>query len=208
MPDDVLARKRSRALGAYDTQTLFESARTAQGFLPIPVPSELLRRVVELAQWGPTSNNSLPMRVIFATSPEAKAQLAPALSEGNLAKMLAAPVTAIVAADMAFYEHFPARFTSAESFRKRYSVEGGADAARTFATQNATLQGAYLMLAARACGLDVGPMGGFDRTIVDRDFFDGTSLASLWLCNIGYADDSAARPRGPRLTADEVASFR
>ena len=207
MPD-VLARKRSRALGSYDTQTIFEAARTAQGFLPIPVSRDLLQRVVELAQWGPTSNNALPMRVIFVTSPEAKAQLAPALSEGNLAKTIAAPATAIIAADMLFYEHLPARFTTAESFRKRYGGDGGADAARSFATQNATLQGAYLMLAARAVGLDVGPMGGFDRTIVDREFFAGTSLASLWLCNIGYADDTAARPRGPRLTAGEVASFR
>ena len=208
MRDDVLARKRSRALAAYDMHTLFESARTAQGFLPIPVPRDLLQRVVELAQWGPTANNSLPMRVIFATSPEAKAQLAPALSEGNLAKTLAAPATAIVAVDVAFYEHFPERFSSADSFRKRYSGEGGADVARAFATQNATLQGAYLMLAARAVGLDVGPMGGFDRTIVDREFLGGTTLASLWLCNIGYADDRAARPRGPRLMVDEVASFR
>ena len=208
MRDDVLARKRSRALAAYDVQTLFETARTAQGFLPIPVSRDLLQRVVELAQWGPTSNNSLPMRVIFITSPEAKTRLAPALSEGNLAKTLAAPATAIVAADMAFYEHLPERFSSAQSFRKRYSGEGGAEAARAFATQNATLQGAYLMLAARAVGLDVGPMGGFDRTIVDRDFLGGTTLASLWLCNIGYADDRAARPRGPRLTVDEVASFR
>lgn len=208
MLDDLFTRKRLRALAPYDTQTLFEEARTAQGFLPIPVPRALLQRVVELAQWGPTSNNSLPMRVVFVTSPEAKAQLAPALSEGNLAKTLAAPATAIVAADMAFYEHLPDRFTSAESFRKRYAGDGGVDAARSFATQNATLQGAYLMLAARALGLDVGPMGGFDRTIVDREFLGGTSLASLWLCNIGYADDSVLRARGPRLTADEVANFR
>lgn len=207
MQDEIVKRKRSRALGSYDRQTLFEDARTAQAFLAEPVPRALLERVVELAQWGPTSNNSLPMRVVFVTSPEAKARLAPALSEGNLAKTLAAPATAIIAVDVAFYEHLPARFTTADAFRRRYAGPGGPDAVRTFATQNATLQGAYLMLAARSVGLDVGPMGGFDKAIVDREFFNETSFASLWLCNIGYADDSVARPRGPRLTVAEVATF-
>lgn len=147
------------------------------------------------------------MRVVFLTTPEAKARLQPALSEGNVAKTLAAPATAIVAVDLAFYEHFPERFEGAARFRERYAGAAGAELARPFATLNATLQGAYLMLAARALGLDVGPMGGFDKALVDREFFTGSTLASLWLCNVGYAETNAERPRGPRLTVAEIATF-
>lgn len=175
--------------------------------MPIPVPRALLERVVDVARWGPTSNNALPMRVVFVTSPEAKARLRPALSEGNVEKTMAAPATAIVAADLAFYDHLPAHFAAAARMRERYAGPGGAEAARPFAIQNATLQGAYLMLAARALGLDVGPMGGFDRALVDREFFAGTSLASQFLCNLGYADDAATRARAPRLTVEEIATF-
>jgi len=187
----IVERKNSRALDTYGLQTLFESARTAQGFLPALVPRTLLERIVELAECGPTSNNSLPMRVVFVTTREAKARLAPALSEGNVTKTLAAPATAIIAVDLAFYAHLPERFASAARMRERFASaarmrerfagEAGATAARSLATQNATLQGAYLMLAARAVGLDVGPMGGFDTSIVDREFFTGTTYASLWL---------------------------
>jgi len=203
----TVERKNSRALDTYGLQTLFESARTAQGFLPALVPRALLERIVELAECGPTSNNSLPMRVVFVTTREAKARLAPALSEGNVTKTLAAPATAIIAVDLAFYAHLPERFASAARMRERFAGEAGATAARSLATQNATLQGAYLMLAARAVGLDVGPMGGFDTSIVDREFFTGTTYASLWLCNIGYADDTVTRARSPRMTVDEIATF-
>ncbi|GAC1397898.1 MAG: malonic semialdehyde reductase [Vulcanimicrobiaceae bacterium] len=203
-----MARKQTRSLDAFALQTLFEDARSAQGFMPEPVSRDLLARIVALAECGPTSNNTLPMRVIFVTTPEGKARLRPALSDGNVTKTLAAPATAIVAADLAFYDRLPERFASSPTLRERYAGEGGAEAARPFAIQNATLQGAYLMLAARALGLDVGPMGGFDRELVDRTFFAGTTHVSLWLCNIGYADDGVARPRGPRLTVDEVATFQ
>ncbi len=197
----------ARALDTYGLRALFEDARTAQGFLATPVPHALLERIVELAQCGPTSNNSLPMRVVFVTSPEAKARLRPALSAGNVDKTLAAPTTAIVAADLAFYDHFPERFAAAARFRERYADATGAERARPLAMQNATLQGAYLMIAARALGLDVGPMGGFDKALVDREFFADSTFASLWLCNIGYADDAATTPRASRFTAGEIATF-
>ncbi|GAC1543032.1 MAG: malonic semialdehyde reductase [Vulcanimicrobiaceae bacterium] len=171
------------------------------------MPRDLLERLVELAELGPTSNNALPMRVVFAHSPAAKERLRPALSAGNVAKTMGAPVTAIVAADVAFHLHRPERFADAARFRERYGGPDGAAAARAFATTNATLQGAYLMLAARALGLDAGPMGGFDRALVDAAFFAGTTFEALWLCNFGYADASAERPRASRLTVAEVATF-
>jgi 3-hydroxypropanoate dehydrogenase len=149
-------RKGSRTIGDAALRTLFTEARTAQGFLDVPVARELLERIVELAELGPTSNNSLPLHVTFVESPEAKERLRPALSEGNVEKTMRAPVTAILAADVAFHLHRPERFPDAARFRERYGGEGGSAAARALATTNATLQGAYLMLAARALGLDVG----------------------------------------------------
>ncbi len=200
-------RKGSRTIGDAALRTLFTEARTAQGFLDVPVARELLERIVELAELGPTSNNSLPLHVTFVESPEAKERLRPALSEGNVEKTMRAPVTAILAADVAFHLHRPERFPDAARFRERYGGEGGSAAVRALATTNATLQGAYLMLAARALGLDVGPMGGFERSAVDAAFFAGTTYESLWLCNLGYADPSQKRPRGPRLTVPEIATF-
>lgn len=167
----------------------------------------MLERIVDLAELGPTSNNTLPLRVVFVESPEGKRQLAPALSAGNVAKTMAAPVTAILAADVAFHRGRPERFADAERLRERYAGADGALAARALAITNATIQGAYVMLAARALGLDIGPMGGFDRAVVDAAFFSGSALESLWLCNLGYADLAAQRPRGPRLTFAEIARF-
>lgn len=205
--NELVERKRARVLDDAALRTLFIDARTAQGFLDAPVPRALLERIVELAECGPTSSNSLPMRVVFVESTAAKERLRPALSEGNVAKTMQAPVTVIFAADVAFYRSRPERFPDASRVRERYAGDDGPAAARTLASSNATLQGAYLMLAARALGLDVGPMGGFDRAKVDATFFAGTSVESLWLCNIGYADPAAERPRGPRLTLAEIATF-
>lgn len=173
----------------------------------MPLPRALLERVVELAELGPTSSNTLPMRLFFIESSEAKERLRPALSAGNVEKTMRAPVTAIVAADVAFHLTRPERFPDAARMRERYGVEDGPAAARALAISNATMQGAYLMLAARGLGLDVGPMGGFDRALVDAEFFAGTTLESLWLCNLGYADPAAQRPRAPRLTVAEIATF-
>lgn len=204
---DLVRAKRERAVDERALRTLFTEARTAQGFLRASLPRELLERIVELAECGPTSNNSLPMHVTFVASPEAKERLRPALSPGNVEKTMRAPVTAIIAADVAYHLHRPARFADAEKFRERHPGEDGVAAARAFATMNATLSGAYLMLAARALGLDAGPMGGFDRALVDESFFVGTSFESLWLCNLGYGDPLVERPRGPRRAVGEVAAF-
>lgn len=163
--------------------------------------------MVELAELGPTSNNSLPMRLVFIESAVSKERLRPALSAGNVEKTMFAPITAIVAADVAFHLSRPERFPDAARFRERYAGDGGPADARALAISNATLQGAYLMLAARGLGLDVGPMGGFDRSLVDAEFFAGTTLQSLWLCNFGYGDPAAERPRGPRRTVAEIARF-
>ena len=205
--NDLVAHKRARQLDERALRTLFTDARTAQGFLDAPVPRELLERLIELAEFGPTSNNSLPMHVAFVVSVEAKERLRPALSAGNVEKTMRAPVTAIVCADVAYHLNRPMRFPDAARFRDRHSGDDGGSAARAFATMNATLQGAYVMLAARALGLDAGPMGGFDRALVDAAFFKGTTYESLWLCNLGYGDPTYEKPRGPRLAVAEAATF-
>lgn len=204
---DSAARGQRRAIDDVALATMFTQARTAQAFLDTPVPRALLERTVELAEWGPTSNNSLPLHVVFVVSPEGKERMRPALSAGNVSKSMQAPVTAILAVDVAFHLNRPERFPDAARFRERYGGDDGPAAARPFATLNATLQGAYFMLAARAVGLDVGPMGGFDRSLIDVAFFAGTTFESLWLCNLGYADTTAERPRGPRRTPAEIATF-
>lgn len=199
----ILARKRARALDAFSLATLFEGARTATGFLPIAVPRELLAEIVRIAQFAPTSNNSQPMRLVFVESAKAKARLRPALSPGNVAKMLSAPVTAIVAVDTRFHEHFERLAGSAKPVDTPERIAQ----MRGVGTTSATLQGAYVMLAARALGLDVGPMGGFDRAAVDAEFFAEGRFASLFLANLGYADESVRRERKPRLTFEEIATF-
>ena len=159
--------------------------------------ASLLRRMYEIAKMGPTSMNQQPMRVIFARSKEAKDRLEPCLFEANRPKMRSAPVTAIVAYDLNFWEElprlFPANPDAGDIFRNN------ATAAQANAFRNGTLQGAYLLLAARAVGLDVGAMSGFDNAKVDEEFFHGTSLRSNFLVNIGYADTSRIFRRLPRL---------
>ncbi len=204
-PSDV-AEKASRALDERALRTLFLEARTANGFHPTPVPHALLEQIVTLAELGPTAANALPLRVVFVESAEGKARLLPALHAGNVDKTAAAPVTAIVAADLQFYEHLPRLFPH-NDFRPMFAGEENAQRAREFATMNATLQGAYLMLAARALGLDAGPMGGFDKAKVDAEFFPDGTLNSLWLVNIGYGDDTKLFDRNPRLTFEEIARF-
>lgn len=181
---------------------LFRAARTHNGWKPEPVSDELLRRVWELARMGPTGGNSGPARVLFVRSPEAKALLKPALSPGNVEKTMAAPVTAVFAYDLAFYEKLPKLFPHnpkmAESFAKDPA------AAEAAAKLNGTLGAAYFILAARALGLDCGPMGGFDRAKVDEAFFAGTSWRSNFLCNLGHGDPSKLHPRNPRLDFEEA----
>lgn len=181
---------------------LFRTARTYNAFLPKEVTDEQLHALYELAKFGPTSANSSPMRLVFVKSAEAKEKLKPFLSEGNRAKTMAAPVTAIVATDHAFYENLPKLFPHADA---RSWFVGNQPMIDTTAFRNATLQGAYVIMAARALGLDCGPMSGFDNAGVDQAFFAGTTVKSNFLINIGYGDSSRDLfPRSPRLAFDEV----
>jgi 3-hydroxypropanoate dehydrogenase len=184
---------------------LFREARTFNAWLPKDVSDAQLHQLYELVKFGPTSANSSPMRVVFVKSKEARAKLAPLLSEGNRAKSLAAPVTAIIANDHAFYEKLPQLFPHADA---KSWFEGNQPLIDTTAFRNATLQGAYVILAARALGLDCGPMSGYDQAGVDAAFFAGTTVKSNFLINIGYGDASRDLfPRSPRLSFDEACTI-
>lgn len=183
---------------------LFTEARTHNGFDDRPVPEALLHQAIDLAKMGPTSANCSPMRVVLVRTPEGKERLRAALAPGNLDKTMKAPVTAIIATDYAFYEKLPFLFPHADA--KSWFVGNEALIDGT-AFRNGTLQGAYLILALRAVGLDCGPMSGFDQAKVDAEFFAGTSVRSNFLCNIGYGDPSKLFPRSPRFSFDEIATF-
>ena len=175
---------------------LFEDARTHQAWTARPVPDDLLVELYERLRWAPTSINSNPGRFVFVKSSEAKQRLAAHLMPMNLDKTLAAPVCAIVAKDIRFYDLMPQLFPGRP-------VSGGVEAnpalADTTATRNATLQGAYLILAARSLGLDCGPMSGFNQATLDADFFPDGRWKSDFLVNLGYGDSQGLRPRNPRL---------
>lgn len=195
----------SEVLSEAALDQLFRTARTYNAFLPTPVEDELLRRVYAVAKFGPTSANSSPMRVVFVKSDAAKQRLSPHLSEGNRAKTMAAPVTAIVANDHAFYERLPELFPHADA---RSWFVGNQALIDTTAFRNATLQGAYLIMAARAVGLDCGPMSGFDNAGVDQAFFAGTTVKSNFLINLGYGDASRDLfPRSPRLSFEQACTI-
>lgn len=181
---------------------LFRTARTQNAFLDKPVEDSQLRALYDLLKWGPTAANSTPARIVFVKSKEAKAKLAPALSEGNLAKTMAAPVTAIIGFDQDFHEKLPYLFPHADA---KSWFDGPREGRHESAFRNGSLQGAYLILAARALGLDAGPMSGFDAAKVDEAFFAGTSIKTNFLVNLGYGDPSGVFPRLPRLSFDEAA---
>jgi 3-hydroxypropanoate dehydrogenase len=180
---------------------LFRNARTYTAWLPKPVPAELLRQIYDVAKWGPTSANSTPARFVFVVSPEAKERLKPALAPGNVDKTMAAPATAIVASDLEFYEQMPRLFPQAEM--KQYFV-GKPAVVEEHALRNGSLQGAYLILAARALGLDCGPMSGFDSAKVNAEFFPDGKWKANFLVNLGYGDPSKLYPRNPRLAFEEA----
>ena len=180
---------------------LFRHARSQNGFLPDPVSDDLLKEIWTLAELGPTSANSSPLRVVFIRSAEGKARLRPALSPGNVDKTMAAPVTALFAYDLEFYEKLPVLFPA---YDMRPLFAGNAARAEQSARMNAALQAAYFMLAARSRGLDCGPMGGFDTAKTDAEFFAGTPWRSLFLCNLGHGDPAKLHPRLPRLAFDEA----
>ena len=177
-------------------------ARTQNGWLPTPVGDDQLRAIYDIMKFGPTSANSCPARLLFVRTPEAKARLLPALSAGNTEKTKQAPVTAIIGYDPRFYELLPRLFPHRPEMKNPY--EANAQLAETVAFRNGTLQGAYFMIAARAVGLDVGGMSGFDNAKVDAEFFPDGRVKSNFLCNVGHGDPSKVLPRLPRLPFDEV----
>lgn len=181
---------------------IFRQARTFNRFQDREIPDDLLRAVYDLAKMGPTSANSQPMRVVFVKSPAAKKRLEPALDKGNREKTMAAPATAIIAYDPDFYERLPTLFPHEDA---RSWFAGKPQKIEQTAFRNGSLQGAYLIIAARALGLDCGPMSGFDNAKVDEAFFAGTTWRSNFLCNLGFGDPDTLRPRHPRPAFDDAA---
>jgi len=180
---------------------IFLEARTYNGWLDKSVTDQQLRELYELMKWGPTSANGSPGRFVFVRSQEAKERLRPTLSPGNVEKTMAAPVTVIVAYDLNFHEHLPRLFHK-PGMRDLFA--SNERLAEETARRNSSLQGAYLIVAARALGLDCGPMSGFDNAKLDDEFFAGSSVKSNFLCNLGYGDPSKLFPRLPRFDFDEV----
>ena len=183
---------------------LFLEARTHNRWQDKDVPDERLHELVDIFKMGPTSANCLPARFLFVKSAEAKQRLKPFLSDGNVEKTMKAPVCAIVGYDLEFYELLPRLFPHTDA---RSWFAGKPKHIQDTAFRNGTLQGAYMILAARALGLDCGPMSGFDNAGVDSEFFAGTSVRSNFLCSLGYGDPEGVRPRGPRLAFDEMAKI-
>ncbi|NND91231.1 MAG: malonic semialdehyde reductase [Granulosicoccus sp.] len=183
---------------------ILRDARSHYSWKDIPVSDELLHTLYEITAAGPTSMNTCPARFVFVTSTEGKARLAKSLKAKNVDKMRSAPVTVIIAYDTAFWEHLPYLFPHED---RRGLFRGKPEYTLSTAFRNSTLQGAYLMIAARALGLDVGAMSGFSNAAVDEEFFPGSTLKSNFLCNLGYADESALFQKLPRFSFDEVCSF-
>lgn len=188
------------------TRRLFTEARSYNHWLPTPVPESLLRDIYDLAHLGPTSMNSQPMRLQFVVSEEAKQQLLPCVKPGNVGKVREAPVIAIVGMDMRFHDRLPTLYPHNAEAHSLY--EGKPEYLASTALRNSSLQGGYLIMAARLLGLDCGPLSGFDAPAVDQVFWAGTTVKTNFLCNLGYADRAQVRPRGPRLGFDEVCALR
>ncbi len=200
-------------------ELLFRNARTHNAWLDRAVSDETLRQLYDLMKWGPTSANGSPARIVFVRTPEGKARLKPALAPGNVEKVMTAPVTAIVAYDLQFYGKMPRLFPHNPAIRSRFAE--APDLVEVTAKRNSSLQGAYLIMAARALGLDCGPLSGFDNAKVDdaffgagqpcadceQEFFPVGHVKSNFLCNLGYGDRTKLLPRLPRLTFEEACSL-
>lgn len=193
-----------QALNNAALEQLFLQARTVHAFKPEPVSDDTLRQLYDLLKWGPTAFNAQPARFVFIKSAEARARLIPALSPGNVAQVNSAPVTVIVAQDSQFFEHLPTQFPVYDA---KPLFVGNAGMAEATAMRNSSLQGAYLILAARALGLDSGAMSGFNPQAVNEAFFPDGRYKANFLLNIGVADPAGIMPRGPRLSFDEAASI-
>lgn len=196
MADDIKTPLSPDAL-----DTIFLKARTYNWWSDRPVPQSMLEEIWNIARMGPTSANCSPARIVFVTSDRAKEKLRPCLMKGNVDKTMKAPATAIIGHDMEFYEQLPKLFPHADA---RSWFAGNDGLIEETAFRNGTLQGAYFMLAARALGLDCGPMSGFDKEKVDAAFFEGTTVKSNFICSIGYGTDKNLFPRSPRLAFAEA----
>lgn len=183
------------------TEQLFTAARTQNGYLDRPVSDETLRQLYELVKWGPTAANSCPARLVFVRTPQAKAALVDCMSPGNRRKVQEAPVTVVVGMDLAFHERLPQLFPHADA---RSWFAGNEPLIAESALRNSSLQGGYLILAARALGLDCGPMSGFDRSKLDAAFWAGTAVTTNFVCTLGHGDPAQVRERLPRLSFDEA----
>jgi 3-hydroxypropanoate dehydrogenase len=183
------------------TEQLFTEARTQAGYLPDPVDDSTLRALYDLMKWGPTSANCTPARIAFVRSADAKARLVECMDAGNVRKVQEAPVTAIVGMDMAFYEQLPRLFPHTDA---RAWFAGKPQKIEETALRNSSLQGGYFILAARALGLDCGPMSGFDAARMDAAFWAGTTVRSNFVCTLGRGDPSRLHPRNPRLAFEEA----
>ena len=181
---------------------LFREARSFSYWLDKPVSNEMLQAVYDLARMGPTSANCGPARFVFLKSDEAKKRLKPHLGEGNIEKVMTSPVTVIIAHDLEFFEKLPQLFPHSPDAKTWFSWSEAH--AETNAFRNGSLQGAYLMLAARALGLDCGPMSGFSNEGADKEFFEGTTWRSNFICGLGYGDRAKLHERSPRLSFDEA----
>lgn len=190
----------SQVLSDAALDQLFRTARSYNAFSG-EIPEQTLRQLYDLVKFGPTAVNATPARFVFVKSAEAKQKLAPALDEGNRAKTLAAPVTVIVGFDEDFHEKLPVLFPHIDA---KSWFEGPREGRHVPAFRNGSLQGAYLILAARALGLDTGPMSGFNQAMVDELFFAGTAIKSNFLVNLGQGDPASIFPRSPRLGFDEA----
>jgi 3-hydroxypropanoate dehydrogenase len=192
----------SKVVGGEALGVLFDEARTHSAWLDKPVDDALLRAVYDRAKFGPTSANMCPMRIVFVKTKEAKEKLKPCLDAGNVDKTMSAPVTAVVGMDVHFFEQLPKLFPYVDA--KAWFKDLPENVLEYLSLRNSSLQGAYLMLAARGLGLDCGPMSGFDNAKVNAAFFAGTTVKSNFLCNLGYGDASKLHPRAPRLTFEEA----
>jgi 3-hydroxypropanoate dehydrogenase len=199
--EEILSKAQNKALDQVALNTLFSNARTHNGWANTPVEDAMLHEIWKLVRMAPTSANCAPARIVFVKSQAAKEQLKPLLMDGNVDKTMAAPVTAIIGHDMEFYEKLPQLFPHTDA---RAWFVGNDELIAETAFRNGTLQGAYLMMAARSLGLDCGPMSGFDNAKVDETFFAGTKVKSNFLCNIGYGTQDDLFPRSPRFEFDEA----
>ena len=201
MPEAATPTQPKTPISSEALDQIFRQARTHTAWLSQPIPPELLHRVYELSAFGPTSANTQPARYVFLTTPQAKERLRPALSPGNVNKTMAAPVTAIIAYDTEFYENLPRTFPHVDA---RSGFVGKHAHIQETAFRNGTLEGGYFILAARALGLDCGPMSGFDQAKVNAEFFPDGKWKANFLCNLGYGDHSKLSPRNLRLSFEEA----